>query len=102
MLRRFSKKVFCKYGGAFTGIFLTSSTKLEGEAVYSNGSGIFKTFDFGLNFGFGTKIKVTQKHIMNLELRHNLGLSNISEIRTINDKAVKTNSFNLIANWQFN
>jgi hypothetical protein len=97
-----SQKRFFVNGGLFAGIFLASSSKADGRDTYDDESGLFKAFDFGLNFGLGTKIKVTEKHNMNLELRHNLGLSNISERRTINDKALKTNSFNLIANWQFN
>ena len=93
------RKLFLN-GGLFMGILLANNSKVDGRDT--NGGEIFRTLDFGLNLGFGTKIKVTEKHDLNLELRHNLGLSNISELRTINDKALKTNSFNLIANWQFN
>ena len=35
---------------------------------------------------------------INIPILENFG---DSEIKTINDKAVKTNSFNLIVNWQF-
>lgn len=94
-----TQRKFFVNGGPFMGILLTSSFKFDGRDL--NGGEVFRPLDFGLNLGFGTKIKVTDKHNMNLELRHNLGLSNISETKTINDKAVKTNSFNLIANWQF-
>lgn len=97
-----SQKKFFINGGAFTGVFLVSTAKLDGELAYTNGGGLFKSFDFGLNLGFGTKIKITQKYRMNLELRHNLGLSTINEFQTINNKGQKTNSFNLIANWPLN
>ena len=95
-----TQKRFFVNGGPFAGILLNSTSIIDGKEFSEDK--FFKSLDFGLNLGIGTLIKITEKHNLNLELRHNLGLSNVSKVRTINDNGLKTNSFNLIANWQFN
>ncbi|MDR6966748.1 hypothetical protein J2X31_000746 [Flavobacterium arsenatis] len=94
------KKVYIN-GGPFLGVFLDSTSKVEGEKTNEDANGLFKSLDFGANLGVGTNFKINEKNSLNLELRHNYGLSNISDVRVVGDGSVKTNSFNLIANWQF-
>ena len=94
-------KRFYVNGGVFAGIFLNSNTKAEGENSNNDENDLFKTVDFGVNLGIGTNFKINEKNSLNLEVRHNYGLTNISKARVYNDDTVKTNSFNLIANWQF-
>lgn len=96
-----SQKRFYINGGVFAGIFLDSNTKVEGENTNKNENYLFQTLDFGVNLGVGTNIKITEKNSLNIEIRHNYGLKNISKAKVYNDDNVKTNSFNLIANWQF-
>ena len=95
-----TQKRFFVNGGPFAGILLNSNSFVDGNK--SSEKEFIKPLDFGLNLGVGTLIKITENQNLNLELRHNLGLSNVSKVRTINDNGLKTNSFNLIANWQFN
>jgi hypothetical protein len=95
------QKRFYVNGGPFIGVFLDSHSKVEGEKTNETANGLFKTLDFGCNLGIGTNFKINQKNSLNLELRHNYGLSNISDVKVVNNGTVKTNSFNLIANWQF-
>lgn len=95
------QKRFYVNGGIFAGIFLNSNTKVEGDNTNVNENNLFKTLDFGVNLGVGTNIKITEKNSLNIEIRHNYGLANISKVQVYNDDNVKTNSFNLIANWQF-
>lgn len=96
-----SQKKFYVNGGPFVGFFLNSNSKVEGRNTNEDGNGLFKTLDFGANLGVGTNFKINSKNSLNLELRHNYGLSNISDVPVNGDGSVKTNSFNLIANWQF-
>jgi len=96
-----SQKRFYINGGAFAGIFLDSNTKVDGENTNENENDLFQTLDLGVNLGVGTNIKITEKNSLNIEIRHNYGLKNISKAKVYNDDNVKTNSFNLIANWQF-
>ena len=95
-----TQKRFFVNGGPFAGILLNSNSFVDGNK--SSEKQFIKPLDFGLNLGVGTLIKITENYDLNLELRHNLGLSNVSKVSTINDNGLKTNSFNLIANWQFN
>ena len=96
-----ANKKFYVNGGAFVGIFLDSNTKGDGENSNNDENYLFKTLDFGANLGIGTNFKINDKNSLNLEIRHNYGLANISRVQVYNDDKVKTNSFNLIANWQF-
>jgi len=97
-----SKKKFYANGGPFLGFFLNSNYKTDGEnSGYGNDN--FKTLDFGLNLGIGTNFKINEKSSLNLEIRHNYGLIDINNIKSSGTftSYVKTNSFNMIANWQF-
>lgn len=96
-----TQKKFYVNGGPFVGFFLNSNTKAEGKNTGEDGNDLFKTLDFGANLGIGTSFKITEKNSLNLEIRHNYGLTNISAVKVNDNGTVKTNSFNLIANWQF-
>jgi hypothetical protein len=96
-----SKRFFIN-GAPYVGVFLDSQSKTEGKKSGSDENFLFKTFDFGANFGVGSRFEISDKYRLNLEIRHNYGLSNISDVQVVNGGSVKTNAFNLIANWQFN
>jgi outer membrane protein W len=96
-----TNKRFFINGGPFVGVFLNSQTTIEGNKSGSDASFLFKTLDFGANFGVGTRFKISEKYSLNLEVRHNYGLANISDVQVVNGGSVRTNAFNLIANWQF-
>ncbi|MCW4469734.1 PorT family protein [Flavobacterium sp. MFBS3-15] len=95
-------KKFYVNGGLFAGFFLDNTLKVDGDKVEDeSGDGIFKTLDFGLNLGLGMRIPLDNKNDLNIELRDNLGLVNISDVPVMDDGTVKTNSVNLIVSWQF-
>lgn len=101
-----SEKRFFANGGPFLGFLLNSKYEING-ADSGNGKDNFKTLDFGFNIGIGTSFKINGKNSLNVEIRHNYGLANIdynndTATRISVVEYVKTNSFNLIANWQFN
>ncbi|MFY0482555.1 porin family protein [Flavobacterium sp. PLA-1-15] len=100
-----SEKKFYVNGGPFLGFFFNSNYKTDGENS-GDGNDNFKTLDFGVNLGIGTNFKINDKSSLNLEIRHNYGLIDINKIEstptfTAFVSYVKTNSFNLIANYQF-
>lgn len=100
-----TKKSYYVNGGPFMGLFLNSKYKTNGSDS-GDGNDNFKTLDFGVNLGVGTCFKLNDKNNLNLEIRHNYGLADINNIKntptfTSNISYAKTNSFNLIANWQF-
>ncbi|KAB1156855.1 outer membrane beta-barrel protein [Flavobacterium luteum] len=89
------KNSFFLNGGLNTAIFLNLNSNIGNE---KNG---IKTFDFGFNLGFGKKIKLNEKTNLNIEIKDSYGLVNISSIPVYNNGTVKTNSVNLILNWEF-
>jgi len=100
-----SEKKFYFNGGPFLGFFFNSNYKTDGKNS-GDGNDNFKTLDFGVNLGVGTNFKINNKSSLNLEIRHNYGLIDINNIKSSETftsyvSYVKTNSFNLIANWQF-
>ena len=95
-----NNKNFIVNAGPFLGFLLKSTTKSSGFPD-SDFSDLYKKTDFGLSIGFGTKITLNEKSNLNIELRENLGLTNISDAQVYDDGTIKTNSLNLILNWDF-
>ncbi|SFQ47216.1 Outer membrane protein beta-barrel domain-containing protein [Flavobacterium akiainvivens] len=94
-----SKKFYIN-GGAFAGYFLDGISKVNGDKINDDYS-IFKDFNFGANLGVGVRFPVSDTSDINIELRDNLGLANISKVPVVGDGSVKTNSVNLMVIWQF-
>ncbi|MES2486593.1 MAG: porin family protein [Bacteroidota bacterium] len=88
-------------GGVFVRYFLGQSVRINGEKVDGGSYGSFQDFTYGINLGLGMRFTIDEKSAINVELRDNLGLSNITRQPTVNGGSVKTNSVNLIVNWQF-
>lgn len=89
-------------GGVFAGYYLDGSVHADGDKVDDNSdSGLIKDFNFGANLGVGMRFPVSETANVNIELRDNLGLANISKVPVVGDGTVKTNSVNLILSYQF-
>jgi len=56
----------------------------------------FERLDFGIATGLGVNFPIRNNIFMSLEVRNNLGLSNISSLPVGNDGKIKTNSTNLL------
>lgn len=96
-----SKKVFIN-AGPFASVFIDDTYTVDGDkTTEGDGEANFKRIDFGVNLGLGTKFAITQTQALSVELRHNYGLGDISDMKEISNDKVKTNSFNLIVNWSF-
>ncbi len=95
-----AKKAFYINGGPYAGFFISETTKVDGNKV-TDDSDTFKTIDFGVNLGIGTRIAINEKSDLNIELRDCLGLTNISKVPVIDNGTVKTNSLALVVGWQF-
>tara|TARA_B110000967_G_scaffold168645_1_gene177701 strand:- start:119 stop:751 length:633 start_codon:yes stop_codon:yes gene_type:complete len=96
-----SKKFFVN-GGPFLGFLLSAENKADIPSVGQiTDNGNSKNIDVGLSFGIGTKIYINDKSDLNIELRENLGLLNISDNEVYEGGNLKTNSLNLILNWSF-
>ena len=96
-----SKKFFVN-GGPFLGFLLREENKADVPSVGQiTDNGYSKNIDVGLSFGIGTKIYINDKSDLNIELRENLGLLNISDNEVYEGGNLKTNSLNLILNWSF-
>jgi hypothetical protein len=85
-------------GGGFIGYAFNDTYTTEGNKLMGGYEQDYESWDYGINFGIGAKFKLTRYQELNIELRDNLGLANITAIAS--DK-ISTNSINLIANWQF-
>ncbi|MGV3460698.1 MAG: porin family protein [Flavobacterium sp.] len=96
-----TNKNFFVNGGPYVGIFLGESVKFNGDKIDTDESDIYKTFDFGFNLGLGVRVLQTGRHSLDIELRDNLGLTNISDVPIYGNGRLRTNSLNLIASWSF-
>lgn len=96
-----SAKKFYVNGGPYAGFILGDSARIDGRDAEEEG-GNYKGVEFGINAGLGFRILSSEKHNLDIELRDNLGLTNIYDGTIVNDGSVKTNTLNLIANWSFN
>ena len=56
----------------------------------------FKKFDIGLTGGLGCGLPIKNNFILTIEVRHNLGLYNTSELPVVNEGKILTNSTNLL------
>ncbi len=84
--------------GAFVAFAIDEGYTIKGEKPPKKYHHNYETLDYGINIGVGTKFKLNRSHELNIELRDNLGLANVTNVSS--DK-ISTNSLNLILNWQF-
>jgi hypothetical protein len=96
-----SGKKFYINGGPYAGFILGDSAKIEGRKAEDE-NGDYKSVEFGINAGLGFRVLSSSKHNLDIELRDNLGLTNIYDGPVVDNGTVKTNTLNLIANWSFN
>jgi hypothetical protein len=96
-----SKKNFYLTGGVFVAYMVDAKLKIGGEKSDVDIYESYKTLDRGINLGLGTRIKLTERQNLNIEIRDNLGIENLKIDNYPDAFDMKTNSINLIANWQF-
>lgn len=94
-----NKNSFFINSGPFLGVFLNSKTRIDGDKIEDESNDLFKTLDLGWSFGIGKKVKISENNTINVELRNNLGLTNISDIPIRGNGTVKTNSVNLLLSY---
>lgn len=89
-------------GGPFMSYMLKSELWNDYDERSSDQTDNYKSLDFGLTFGFGKTFKLKNNDEISVEIRENLGLSDISDVPVVNNGSIKTNSLNLICNYSFN
>lgn len=89
-------------GGPFLSYLLKSELTNNYDNTSSDQTDNFKTLDYGLTFGFGKTFKLKNNNELSIEIRENLGLSEINDVTVVDNGFVKTNSINLICNYSFN
>jgi hypothetical protein len=95
-------------GGPFLGFLLNSGIKsdlvLDGEDNSPvNSTKSYKTLDLGITFGIGKEFNITDKNIIFIELRDNLGLINTNKfVSSSFDNKIMTNSINFIVGYSLN
>ncbi|WP_281232558.1 porin family protein [Flavobacterium gelatinilyticum] len=93
----FSSKNFYVNGGPYVGYLLKSGMKSKSWDGDMENTKYRKRFDFGIAAGFGKEFKLTQKHLLYLELRDNLGLTDVAKPAMPTDAYLKFNTVSLIA-----
>ena len=96
------KDDFYVNGGLFLGYLLNSKLSSKNSDNDTDTTDMNKKIDAGLVFGFGKVFQLNDKNNLKLEIRENLGMLNTSDFDVYNDGTIKTNSLNLILNWNFN
>lgn len=89
-------------GGPFLSYLLKSELTNNYDDTSSDQTDNFKTLDYGLTFGFGKTFKLKNNNELSIEIRENLGLSEINDVTVVDNGFIKTNSINLICNYSFN
>jgi hypothetical protein len=86
-------------GGPFLGCLLTAKEKINDGDLSQNLSEYFTDFDFGFSIGIGKIFSLDSSNKLMLELRNNIGLTNINN--DPRSQYTKTNSLNFIVAWNF-
>jgi len=86
-------------GGPFLGHLLTAKEKINYGDLSQNLSEYFTDFDFGFSIGIGKIFSLNSSNKLMLELRNNIGLTNINN--DPRSQYTKTNSLNFIVAWNF-
>ncbi|MGJ8666261.1 MAG: porin family protein [Patiriisocius sp.] len=81
-------------GGPFVAFLINANSKAD-EGPDFEFTDLNKNIDAGISFGIGKRIELSNNYL-DIEIRNNLGLVNISAVEVINDDTIKTNSLNLI------
>lgn len=94
-------------GGPFVGFLLQSKVTNNLNVSGFNSSDLSTTKDtkkndFGLSFGIGKNFDWNNNKTISIEIRENLGLTNISKVDVWNGGTLKTNSINLLVGFSFN
>jgi hypothetical protein len=89
-------------GGPFMSYMIKSELWNDYDERNTDQTDNYKSLDFGLTFGFGKTFKLKNNNEISVEIRENLGLSNISDVPVVGNGSIKTNSLNLICNCSFN
>ncbi|NVO04159.1 MAG: PorT family protein [Bacteroidetes bacterium] len=88
-----------------TGIFMSYLIKetdwyysgYSGEIQSTNNTKSYKRIDAGITTGLGIAVPIKKRLVISLELRNNLGLFDVNEIKYLSsDMTTKTNSTNLL------
>ena len=85
-------------GGPYAG-YLVMQPDVQSLVMSLGNHTPLKKFDMGLASGLGFSIPIKEKAAFSLEVRHNLGLYNISTLQHIDNYTLKTNSTNLIVSF---
>lgn len=93
----FGKKInFFINAGPYIGYLIQQKNVIEAFGEYpkteTDNTDNFKRTDFGITTGLGARFPIKSKLFLSLEIRNNLGLTNISSVPVVNDGTIKTNS----------
>lgn len=99
-------KSFYINGGPYLGYLLKSGMTFESSSEGSQDEDLEntkyrKSMEFGISAGFGKEFKLNDNHCIYIELRENLGLTDIAKPAMPTDESMKTNSLNLITGFTF-
>ncbi len=88
--------------GIFFSYLIDTTNYIEKNENDVDFNDLFMKLDAGFSIGFGYQLRISTKSSLTIELRNSLGLINISDVNISSFDSVKSNSINLIANYQFN
>ncbi|WP_299822892.1 porin family protein [uncultured Pontibacter sp.] len=92
--------VFFVNAGPYLGYLLKQTNIIEDSDIQPGSredrTGDNRKLDLGITTGLGAGVKVTDKVLVTMELRYNLGLYNISAVPVYNNGEVRTKSANLL------
>lgn len=86
--------------GGFCSVMLNEQERIQAFSDYpgskSNNTDLFKRTEFGITGGLGLAYNMEMPLAVSLEIRNNLGLTNISDIPVIGNGKILTNSLNFL------
>ncbi|MDQ3102155.1 MAG: PorT family protein [Bacteroidota bacterium] len=101
----FGKKVqYFMNAGAYWGYLLKQTFVTKGSKLpetTSDNTALHKRSDMGISAGVGLALPIARDFLLSIEVRHNLGMYNISAVPVINDGVIRTNSTDLLLGFTY-
>jgi len=101
VLLKYNFDSFYINGGPFVGFLINANSKSDDGGPDFEFTDLNRNIDAGVSLGIGKRIDLSNNYL-DIEIRNNLGLVNISEVEVLNDGTIKTNSLNLILTYYLN
>ena len=90
--------------GPYIGFLIKKESVWTGDSIARTSydeTALNKKSDYGISSGLGVLVPIRNRFGVSIELRNNLGLTNVSAVPVFADGSIKTNSTNLLISFVY-